>query len=73
MSAAIEDVSKVTANIPNVDVEKLTKIAKRYHSNRTSALVRAIRTASYIDDQLADGARLVIVDKDGKEREVVFQ
>ncbi|WP_430332744.1 hypothetical protein [Rhodococcus sp. ACT016] len=62
----------MTVNIPNEDVAKLTKIAKRHRSNRTSALVRAIRIASYIDDQMADEARVVIVDKDGKEHEVEF-
>lgn len=70
MGAALEDVSKVTANIPNEDVDKLTRIAKRHRSNRTSALVRAIRIASYIED---NDARVVVVGEDGKEREVVFQ
>ncbi|RZL72442.1 MAG: hypothetical protein EOP32_38475 [Rhodococcus sp. (in: high G+C Gram-positive bacteria)] len=45
-----DDVSKVTANLPNDDIKTLDEIAKRHASTKTSALVRAIRTTAYIDE-----------------------
>lgn len=66
------DVSRVTVNIPNEDVYRLGAIALRHRTNRTSALVRAIRTTDYLDEAVARGARLVIVESDGLEREIKF-
>lgn len=67
------EVSKVTVNLPDVDVEKLGKIAKRHRSNRTTALVRAIRTTAYIEEEAEKGSKFIVRDPDGSEREVVFQ
>lgn len=67
------DISRVTVNIPNEDVYRLEAIALRHGTNRTSALVRAIRVTAYIEDALDRGARLVFVTPDGTEREIEFR
>ena len=68
-----DDVSKVTANLPNNDIKTLDEIAKRHASTKTSALVRAIRTTAYIDEAASNGAKVFIEEPDGTKREVVFK
>lgn len=68
-----DDVSKVTANLPNADIKTLDEIAQRHASTKTSALVRAIRTTAYIDEAASKGAKVFIEDADGTKREVVFR
>lgn len=69
---ASESVTRVTANIPVQDVRRLENIAEDIHSNKTTALVRALRTTDLLRQYKADGARIVIIDKDGSQRELVF-
>ncbi len=64
---------KVTVNLPSVDVERVEKIAGRHSVNRTNALIRAIRTADYIDQATQEGAEVIIRDPNGNETTVVFQ
>ena len=51
---------KVTVNLPSVDVERVEKIAGRHSVNRTNALIRAIRTADYIDKATHEGSKVII-------------
>ena len=70
---AKEGVVRVTADIPVADAEILGELATKIHSNKTTALVRALRTSSYLEQAATNGARIEIVDKDGTRRELVFQ
>ncbi|QOH59867.1 hypothetical protein [Rhodococcus rhodochrous] len=64
---------KVTVNLPSIDVDRIEGIAERHDVNRTNALIRAIRTADYIDRASAEGGEVIIRNKDGIETKVVFQ
>jgi predicted transcriptional regulator len=67
------DVSKVTANLPDADIERLTKIAERHASTKTTALVRAIRAIDFLEEAEAKGGKIFIEDADGSKRQVVFK
>ena len=69
---ADDDTSKVTANLPNEDILRLSQLAKNKHTTKTAALVRAIRTTEYLDDAEKKGAKILIQDGD-TIREVVFK
>jgi len=64
---------KVTVNLPSVDVDRIEDIAERHDVNRTNALIRAIRTGSYIDEATAAGSEVIIRDREGNETKVIFQ
>lgn len=66
------EVIRVTADIPKEDVDRLEKIADGIHSNRTTALVRALRTTDLIREATSTGSKVMIIDKDGSRREIVF-
>lgn len=69
---ARNEVTRVTADIPNVDVERLKNIADELHSSKTTALVRALRTTDLLREAKLKGAKVMIVEKDGSQRELVF-
>ena len=69
---AREGVTRITADVPDEDVERLEKLAERIHSNKTTALVRALRTSSLLEEAAAAGSKVEIVDKDGTRREIIF-
>jgi hypothetical protein len=69
---AREGVTRITADVPDEDVERLEKIAKHIHSSKTTALVRALRTSSLLEDAVASGSKIEIVDKDGTRKEIVL-
>lgn len=68
-----KDVSKVTVNLPNEDILRMSEQARRRATTKTAALVRAIRTAEFIDDTEKKGGEVYIKDADGTFRQVVFK
>jgi len=64
--------TRVTADVPTDDVQRLQKLADRIHSNKTTALVRAIRTADLLDDAAQSGARIILEAPDGSRRELIL-
>jgi len=64
--------TRVTADVPTDDVQRLQKLADRIHANKTTALVRAIRTAELLDEAAQTGARIIIEAPDGSRREIVL-
>lgn len=69
---ARDGVTRITADVPDEDVERLEKLADRIHSTKTTALVRALRTSTLLEDAAAAGSKVEIVDKDGTRREIIF-
>jgi predicted transcriptional regulator len=69
---ARKGVTRITADVPDEDVERLERIAQRIHSNKTTALVRALRTSALLEDAAASGSKIEIIDKDGTRREIVM-
>ncbi len=69
---AREGITRITADVPDEDVERLDKIAKSIHSNKTTALVRALRTSALLQDASDKGSKIEIVEKDGTRREIVM-
>ena len=65
-------VTRITADVPDEDVKRLERLADRIHSNKTTALVRALRTADLLEEASAAGAKIMIVDPDGTRREIVM-
>lgn len=70
--AVREGITRITADVPDEDVERLDQLAKDMHANKTTALVRALRTADLLRVAAASGSRIVLEDEDGTRREVVI-
>lgn len=69
----MSEVVKVTANIPASDVATLAEMAEKHRSTKTSALVRAIRTTAFLEEQVDAGSRVIVESSDGERREIVFK
>lgn len=67
-----EGLTRITADVPDEDVERLEDLAKDMHANKTTALVRALRTADLLRVAAAEGTRIILEDKDGTRREIVM-
>ncbi|TQC47006.1 hypothetical protein EEB14_22725 [Rhodococcus sp. WS4] len=70
---ADKDVSKVTVNLPNEDILRMSEMARKNATTKTAALVRAIRTTKFLDDQEDKGGEVFIKDADGSFRQIVFK
>ncbi|MFE2122414.1 hypothetical protein ACFW9U_17395 [Rhodococcus aetherivorans] len=68
-----ENFSKVTVNLPNEDVLRMSEMARRHALTKTAALVRALRLAQYIDDETAKGTKLFLQDTNGTLREIIIK
>ena len=68
-----KDTTRVTVNLPNEDILRMNEQARKRATTKTAALVRAIRTAQFIDDQEAKGGEVYVKDDDGTFRQVVFK
>lgn len=62
---------RINAELPEDDVEVLTKIANRNNLNRTSALARALRTTELIEETVKGGGRVILESADGSRKEIV--
>lgn len=70
---AKEKVVRLTADIPPEDAQRLEELASSMKSNKTTALVQALRTSSYLDEIISKGSRIEVVDKDGTRREIIVK
>jgi len=64
--------AKITIDIPDETYEDLKAIADRRKEKVANALVKAIATRKFIDDQQAAGGNLLI-EKAGELRQVDFK
>lgn len=67
-----EGVSRITVTLPNSDIRTLYAMARARKTTTTAALVRAIRLAHWVDEQLAANSTVLLEDPDGTRREIVF-
>jgi hypothetical protein len=74
MSSQVTDASvvKVSFNLPKGELDALRDLAARRHMNMTQALRQAIQTELFIEVQVRDGGKVLIEDRNGRQREVVF-
>lgn len=65
---------KISANLPQADLDMLRWLAAQYSTTMTEALRRAIATEKFVRDIYADGGRLLIMDKGSDTvREVILR
>jgi len=64
---------KVTFNVCVEAVSAIRSIAKRRGTTMTEVIRQAIGNEKYIDDMLDEGGRILVEDKRGHVREVLFR
>jgi hypothetical protein len=64
---------KASFNLLYGDVESLRAMAKRLGTTVTSVLQRAIRDESFLQEQLREGNKFAIIDKEGTVREIIWR
>jgi predicted transcriptional regulator len=62
---------KITVNITDEDLDRLTKLADDQDITATAALRKAIRTECFIQDEIRAGS-IVLIEKAGITKQVVF-
>jgi hypothetical protein len=62
---------KLTVALPVEDIAKLEELGERW-GNKTTALIRAIRTIHYLVTALPAGSKIMLHDRDGSRREVLL-
>ncbi len=69
----MDKLSKVTMNFRQDSLKKLGTIQTQFRrSNKTDANAFAIDIANYLAEQVEKGGKIILKDKDGKEREIVI-
>lgn len=63
--------TKLTVALPPDDLRLLDQIAEAW-TNKTTALIRAIRMAAYLHDAASSGSKVIVEDRDGSRREIVI-
>lgn len=63
---------RVTVNLPKQAVEALEQLAKKRKTTATEILRHAISLEKQLDDELDQGAR-VLIEKDGDFRELIIR
>lgn len=64
--------TRLIVDIPAKDADALLDLANKYDTNRTTALVKAIRTLSWLEDEVATGSVIEIVAEDGSRHQLVL-
>jgi len=65
--------NRLSVNLSDEAADALRSYVKRHGVTVTEAIRRAISILKYVDDVRAEGSRILVADKDGKNiREVVF-
>lgn len=64
--------TKVSFNLPNEMLAKVKALATLRGDTSTSVIVGAINTYLYINERLAEGAKVLIQEKDGSMKQLVF-
>ena len=71
---ADSNIVKISVNLTEDAVEALKDLAAKRGTTVTEVLRRAISTEKYLDDvQRGEGAKVLLEDKKGQIRELVFQ
>jgi predicted transcriptional regulator len=65
-------VTRLSVNLSREVAEALASIARRHDTTITEAVRRSISTQKYIEDALDTGAKILVAEKDGSIRELVF-
>jgi hypothetical protein len=63
---------KVSFNLPREELDALRELAESRNVPVSQALRQAIATERFIDDQIANGDRILVETSKGRIREVVF-
>lgn len=65
--------TKLTVELPNESIDELSAIAEMQQVNRTSALRMSVKTQIFLLREIVKGNKVLILDeKTGKQREVIF-
>lgn len=63
---------KISANLPQSSIDQLKSIAEQQGITMTEALRQAISTKSFLNEQSAKGAKILVEDKDKSLKQVVW-
>jgi hypothetical protein len=63
---------KISANLPQSSIDQLKSIAQQQGITMTEALRQAISTKSFLNEQSAKGAKILVEDKDKSLKQVVW-
>lgn len=63
---------KITLNLTNESINFVEDLSDRLGLNKTTIVNKAIFLEKFIDDAIRDGGK-IIVEKNGKQTEVVFR
>jgi hypothetical protein len=73
MAAAVATkTTKVTVNLPSADVEFIKEFAETRCFSSTHALKESIALLRFVVDQLGEGSKILVEQKSGTIREMVF-
>jgi predicted DNA-binding protein len=67
-----ENAKKVSVNLPYEAVLALEELAKVRGTTMTEVLRRAIFTEKYLSDQVAEGGKILVEEKNKKLKQLVF-
>ncbi|MGN5238079.1 hypothetical protein [Rhodococcus sp. SJ-3] len=67
-----KNVSTVTVNLPNEDILRMSEIARFHDTTKTTALVRSLRIAYFLETETRTGSTVYLREPDGTFREVQF-
>lgn len=65
--------TKVTINLTDENVKTVEELAIRRNLNKTTIVNQAIIVEKFIDDARDRKAKVIIRERDGTEREVIFR
>jgi len=67
------NVVKMSVNLPSADVEVLKMLAKKRRLTMTEVLRQALGTEKFIAEAQEAGSKILVEDKRGRVRELVFR
>lgn len=67
-----DNISTVTANLPNEDILRMSEIARFHDTTKTAALVRSLRMAHFLESETRQGSTVYLRQSDGTFRQVQF-
>lgn len=63
---------KMSVNLPISVVKELRELSEKRNTTMTEVLRRAIGTEKFIQDVMDEGGKILVEDKDGDIRQLVF-
>lgn len=64
---------KASFNLLPEEISSLRAMAERLGTTVTNVLQRAIRDERFVQDQLAEGNRFAVIDREGTTREIIWR